>query len=142
MRTRLASRRVLAQAFGIGGVERQRLLDKHVFAGGDRFLGQGKMLDRGRRDGDCVNSWVSKYIVPGTHADAVFLGRPRSCLAVAIANRRQGAQLGEIPHQVLAPMAAARDSDVRRSGFCFGLAHELWARARTARASLVTCEIM
>ena len=96
-----ASRRVLAQAFGIGGVERQRLLDKHVFAGGDRFLGQGKMLDRGRRDGDCVNSWVSKYIVPGTHADAVFLGRPRSCLAVAIANRRQGAQLGEIPHRCL-----------------------------------------
>ena len=114
IRIRPVRRRELDEALAVPDVDRQRLLDEHVLAGLQRRLRHLVVGHRRRRQRHGVDRRVGQNGAEVAEEPDV---RGTACLqlvstgSLRVAERGQGAELVEVPNQVLAPVADADDGD-------------------------------
>ena len=106
------------QFFGGIHVQGDGFFDKHVLPCRQRLPGEVRMGHRRRGDGDRVDSGVTEDFLECRGGDPVLPTELPGRFRVRIADRGQRAQVGEIAHQVPAPVTAADDRYARRRLSC------------------------
>jgi len=99
----------------LGMIERERLLDEDMLPRRQGLAHHGGVLFGRGGNGDGGDGRIGQHRGPGAGGDAVFGGKRGGYFGPRIDHGRQGAEGGEIAHEIGAPVAAAGDGDPRRS---------------------------
>ena len=102
------------EGLGLRHGQRQRLFDKDMLSRLDGGARQRRVMHRRRGDRDRGDRLVAQHRVEFAHRRAVALAELPGSGRIGVADCRQRPELGEVPHEVLAPITAADHGDRRR----------------------------